>query len=325
MCDKYIKTAEEENNKVHEDILTCEETVFFKYLDGEHDGFNNDEHDNEDAYREHLYGEFKRSFWNYLHSIIFGADAYRAFKQQKDYLLNKLIKPYTVTVEAAFRRIKVIVSLMAQFPPPSSRGKQATQQQWETFDEELKSIPTSLKREMRYNLLPENYHDCMSSAKFMAEAQKCETLDAKERQKMEQAKEALLKRKKQSDSDSVSTLSRSQQSKNQQSNKAKIHKKATPAGVARMCELCKMSGAPEFVYTSHNTANCKKRAEYARKLSGSAGHRQTAGREAHKAEKSLRREVKLLSRQVKRLKTGKRSKKSTSDDDSSLSGSDFEE
>ena len=79
--DKYIKTAEEESNEVYEDVLTGEETAFSEYLDGEHDGFDEDEHDNEDAYREHLYGEFKRSFWNYLHSIIFGADAYRAFKQ----------------------------------------------------------------------------------------------------------------------------------------------------------------------------------------------------------------------------------------------------
>ena len=95
---KYIKAVEEENNDVQEDILVGEETAFFEYLDGGHDEIDEDEYDNEDEYRAHLYAEFLRAFWNYLHSIIFGADAYHAFKQQKDYLLNKLIKPFGVTV-----------------------------------------------------------------------------------------------------------------------------------------------------------------------------------------------------------------------------------
>ena len=62
-----------------------------------------------------------------------------------------------------------------------------------------------------------------------------------------------------------------------------------------MCELCKLSGAPEFVYTSHNTLACKKHDDYARKLSGSVSQHQKAGREAHKSEKDLHRELKLLS------------------------------
>ena len=73
--------------------------------------------------------EFKRAFWNYLNLIIFGVNAYRAFKQQKDYLLNKLIKPYGVTVKSAFQRIKVIAKLMSYFSPSSSWGKAVTQEQ----------------------------------------------------------------------------------------------------------------------------------------------------------------------------------------------------
>ena len=73
-----------------------------------------------------LYQEFHRVFWNNLHSIIFGADAYRAFKQQKDYMMNTIIKPFGISVEAAFCRIEVMANLMTYFPPPSSKGKQAT-------------------------------------------------------------------------------------------------------------------------------------------------------------------------------------------------------
>ena len=117
----------------------------------------------------------------------------------------------------------------------------------------------------------------MTNAKFLSKAQKCEAIDSKERQKLEKAKEAL-KRKKQ-DNDGTSTLSSSHQSKNNsvKAKKAK-HGNGTPsnAGVARFCKLCKMSGAPEFVYSSHSISQCKKKDEYARKLSGSAGKREGA-------------------------------------------------
>ena len=326
--DTYIEQVEEDNDDVQEDILVNEETAFFEYLDGNHGEFEADEFDDEDAYRDHLYEEFFRAFWNYLHSIIFGADAYRAFKQQKDYLLNKLIKPFGVTVESAFRRIEVVTNLMTYFPPPSSRGKAATKEQWEAF-EDIKKMPSSLKKEMKYNLLPEAFHDRfdtleidwseMNNSKFLAEAQKCETIDGKDRQKLEKAKEAL-KRKKQQESDSVSTLNRSQKSKNNTAKKFKNNnEKATSAGKARLCELCKMAGAPEFVYISHNTNNCSKKEDYARKLSGSLGQRQTAKREIRKAEKDLRRELKTLSRQVRKLKGTKRSKRSKDNDISSFS------
>jgi hypothetical protein len=79
-----------------------------------------------------------------------------------------------------------------------------------------------------------------------------------------------------------------------------------------------MTGAPEFVYLSHNTADCNKKDKYARKLSGSAGQRQKATREYKKGEKDLHRELKLLSRQVKKLTANKkRSKKSSSTNDNS--------
>ena len=89
-----------------------------------------------------------------------------------------------------------------------------------------------------------------------------------------------------------------------------------------------MTGAPEFVYLSHNTSDCKKKDEYARKLSGSAGQRQKATHKYKKGEKDLHRELKLLSRQVKKLMTNKkRSHKSSSstNNDSSISSIESED
>ena len=78
-----------------------------------------------------LYQVYEYSLWNSLHLVIFGADAYRSHKQQKDYLLNKLIKPYSMSVEAVFCRIDVLTSLLSHFPPTSNRDKPATIEQWE--------------------------------------------------------------------------------------------------------------------------------------------------------------------------------------------------
>jgi hypothetical protein len=144
--------------------------------------------ENNEEFVAFLYPEHKRAFRNHLNSIIFGADAYRAYKQQKDYLLHKIVKPFGVPVEAAFHRIEAITRYMEYFPPPSGRGKPPTQDQWESF-EETKKISTKDKKEMKYNLLPESYHDRfdesendwieMSHSKFLSEAQKFEALDTK--------------------------------------------------------------------------------------------------------------------------------------------------
>ena len=92
------------DDNVEEDILTNDETAFYEYLDT---GFAEIPDDikgvgNSDEFVAYLYREHKRAFWNHLNSIIFGADAYRAYKQQRDYLLHKIVKPFGVPVEAAF-------------------------------------------------------------------------------------------------------------------------------------------------------------------------------------------------------------------------------
>jgi hypothetical protein len=190
---------------------------------------------------------------------------------------------------------------------------------------------------MKYNLLPESYHDRfdelevdwteMSNTKFLSEAQKCEASDKKERMKKKAAeateKSSGNKRKnKNNDDDSTANLSRSNKQRNGNYKKARNGQKQNNQGTARFCELCKLSGAPEFVYTNHNTSNCNKKAEIARKLSGNAASRQKATKEVHRTEQQLKRELKLLQK-IKKLKQGnKKSKKDDDDADMSSISSD---
>ena len=186
--EKYLLNDDD----VEEDILTSDEPAFYLYIEGT---WKRDELPEGVAtstdYTELLFQEHKRYFWNHLNSIIFGADAYRAYKQQKDYMQHKIVKPFGVPVEAAFRRVEVVAKYMEYFPPPCSRGKQATQEQWDRF-EETKKVTADLKKEMKYNLLPEAYHDRfnklennwseMSNSKFLSGTKKFATVDAKGRQ-----------------------------------------------------------------------------------------------------------------------------------------------
>lgn len=78
------------------------------------------------TYNNHLSGEYNRYFWNYFNSIIFGANAYHAYKEQKNNLMNQIVKPFGISVEAAFRRVKIITNMMEYFPPPCSNDKEPT-------------------------------------------------------------------------------------------------------------------------------------------------------------------------------------------------------
>lgn len=76
---------------------------------------------------------------------------------------------------------------MEYFPPPCGRGKQATQDQWDSH-KGSKKIGANVKKEIKYNLLPEAFHDRsdelennwseMSNSKFLSKAQKFEAVDA---------------------------------------------------------------------------------------------------------------------------------------------------
>ena len=151
------------------------------------------------------------------------------------------MKPFGVTVEAAFQRIDVIANLMEFFPPPHSRKGAASQAHWNNF-KEMKKLSPDLKREMKYNLLPEFFHDQFEDMegdwtewtdnKFLAQAQKAEAADAKERRCSSELKEKAKKRKSQDDDNSTKNLSCSQNARNKRSKQDREEEKDTPQGQA---------------------------------------------------------------------------------------------
>ena len=102
------------------------------------------------------------------------------------------------------------------------------------------------------------------------------------------------------DDDSTANLNRAQRERNQ-NGKGKKNGRITNGGTARECELCKASWAPDFVYKSHYTNQCKKKEEFKKALSGGMAKRAQALKEYRSSEKELMKELKLL-KKIKKLK-----------------------
>jgi hypothetical protein len=167
-------------------------------------------------------------------------------------------------------------------------------------------VSAAVKQEMKYNLLPDSFADRfdeletdwteMSKQKFLSEAQKCEAAD-KKKQKLG----PIPKKKRKAEEDSESKLNRVQKARNQNGKRQRNSQPTNSGGIARECELCKMAGAPSFVFKSHFTNQCKKKGEYQQRLSGGAGSRQKAQKEFRVTEKELKMELKLL-KKINKLK-----------------------
>ena len=113
--------ADNVNVTVTEDDITEDEQVLYGLIDEPWNPVPAS-HDSEEDYQKFLKTDYKRRIMNGLHSVTFGADAYRAFMVQKKYLTNQIVKPFEVTVEAAFRRVDVLITMMTQFPPAHAKG-----------------------------------------------------------------------------------------------------------------------------------------------------------------------------------------------------------
>ena len=106
------------------------------------------------------------------------------------------------------------------------------------------------------------------------------------------------------------------------------------AGKAKFCQLCKLAGAPEFVYKTHNAKDCRKKEKYERLLSGGVASRSNATKEYKKELRALNKKYKKAKKEAreyramkKQSSNGKRKRKydssdDESDDDTSVSSSD---
>ena len=82
------------------------EKLFFEFIEQEFTDLDREIYPSSSEYTLYLFEEFKRHFWNSLHAIIFGADVYQAFKQQKDYLMRQIIKPFEFQWKSHFEESK---------------------------------------------------------------------------------------------------------------------------------------------------------------------------------------------------------------------------
>ena len=179
---------------------------------------------------------------------------------------------------------------------------------------------------MKYNLLPDSLHDRfdtweedwseMASDKFLAEAQKCELMDAKQRETSKSSQDK--KRKSSGDDDRPSASKRKKEP-------SKPYKKEKT-----FCNYCKLAGAPDWVCESHSTVNCKKKDQYQKALQSSASQDPavavrvaTAASASITLRKKMRRELKVLTKMNKSLKAKLKSKGKIDDYDvSSVSSGD---
>ena len=325
----YLET-EYDINAVQRDILIEDEGTFFEFLEREFNELD-DQFEDSAAFTAYLFKRFDQMFWNHLHAVMFGADAYRAFKTQREYLKTKIVKPHDVGVEKAFRRVDHLTNLLNFFPPTGSKGRMASPEQWETWTNDH-WIPYPEKREMKHNLLPDVFQDRlegleedwadMSHAKFLSEAHKCEVKDKAVRLEKEKADKSSGKRKR---GDGQSNLSRTDKDRNDKGKARREQDSSTGAGKARFCALCHAAGAPEYVCKTHNTKDCNKKEHYEKLLSGGTGSRQKAKNEFSQSEKKFCKEFKIMAKKVKHLEA-KNSRKKTrrrgeNSDDSSFASS----
>ena len=135
----------------------------------------------------------------------------------------------------------------------------------------------------------------MSKQNFLSEAQKCEDNNNKTKKSKPNPK-----KRKAADDDSTTNLNRAQRDRNQ-NGKGTKYDRITNSGVARECKLCKAAGAPDFVYKSYYTNQCKKKDEFKKALSGGVAKRSQVFKEYRSSEKELMKELKLL-KKIKKLK-----------------------
>ena len=163
-------------------------------------------------------------------------------------MLNQIVKPFGVSVEAAFRRVEIISNLMECFPPPCSNRKEPTQAQWNKFTL-VKKLSEEEKREVKYNFLPQSFCDCIDDAnkdwtkwtgvKFLAQVQKCEAADqhdAAHKSKEKSKEKGKCKREDNEDS-TTSNLSLAQKGRNNNLKKKRKGRDTSNSGKACLCKL----------------------------------------------------------------------------------------
>jgi hypothetical protein len=322
------------------DILISDHSSFCKRIDAVKmsnaylDRFYPDDRENSpdrkqqsEKMKEFIYRNYFQEFWSGMHQEMFGANRYRAFQLELEYLKHHIVKPYEVSVRKAMQRIDVLLTYLPFYPPRTVRSKRPSEAEWAAFDLQ-KYVDKKTKRDIQYNMLPSFYRDTidvwetdyedMDGSTFLLNLEKLEVKDMKDRQERNENKEKL-KRKSEAASNGKEHPNSNRKVKTDRDNKRnrRDDRKTTQNGKARFCNMCKMSGAPAFVYETHNTKDCKKKEQYEKLLSGGAGKKKEANKEYKSFEKKMMKNVRSEFKKHQ-AKSKKRGDNNDSDDDMSV-------
>jgi len=254
---------------------------------------------------------------DYLNKDIFGEDMHKVLDQQVEYIRNKIIKPFGVTVKESFQRIETLLSYLKLFPPATKKDEFPTLEAHK--EHENFQIVERKQRQIYLNVLPEEAYqlkfttDCekdyttMTDEEFLNAAMRFEKSD----KLMRERKQALKKSKEKRKSDGTSGLNRKEESQNGSGKRRKTTTKKNNKGVALYCAFCKNDGAPKYVYTNHDEDDCYKKNKSEKQLSGGSTGKSSYQKGAKKELRAINKKIKKLKAATKelRLAQGKGSKK----------------
>ena len=256
---------------------------------------------------------------------MFGANHYCAFQLELEYLKHHIVKPFNVSARKALQCIDVLLTYLPFFPPRTLRDKRPTEKEYKKFNAMSVATPEA-KRDIQYAMLPINFRDSidtwetdyetMNETIFLQRLEQVKKKDSRERKEREDNKEKL---KCKSDANNQGEEHPNNNRKDKSDRDIKRNRrdgqKPTNTGKQRFCNMCKMSGAPSFVYKTHKDKECKKKDQYEKFLSGGAGKRYEAKKEYKSFESKMMKKMNIEFKKLQSKKKKRGSKKDDSEDD----------
>ena len=99
--------------------------------------------------RSRIYRNYYQEFWTGMHKEMFGANRYRAFQLELEYIKHHSVKPYEVNVRKAMQRVDVLLTYLPFFPPRTVRSDRPTDKEWAAFNV-TKQVDDKIKRDIQY-------------------------------------------------------------------------------------------------------------------------------------------------------------------------------
>ena len=237
--------------------------------------------------------EFEHRVWFQLYRHMW-RDSRQAYDDQLRYLEVDIVKPRVLGVLDMLRRVEQMFRLQLHLPPPSIANQTYESADWGKRD--TPATPQMIRR-VQHNALPEVYKEALRDEtedwKIMEEPK---WLDKLQRIEQKEKAAAISQRTKgkykrtddQSDSDDSAPVKHAKKKRREKKQPAR----ASGAGTARWCTLCKEAGYSSARFNSHHTNQCK--ADHAVKQSGSFARR-------NEDTKSLKKEFRTMQKLISKL------------------------